>query len=238
RIRARMGGGAKARVARGGCSGKSYRHVVVEAAEGGCESALEDLPARRSGGRGSGGRGRRAARSRRGRRRPGARAISSTGVERAVGAQHGAAGATILALARRPDDRRLLLIVLVQLAAHRPVRLAADRSALALHDQLATWLLRNERREVRGLERALDALLVLAMRLTAARAAAAALDPLPRRFDGSRIGAFRVDACREGRSRKGGEHQCGEDAAIHVPHGSLLARIHRLASLRCLGSNG
>src|SRR5262245_36829206 len=51
RIRAHMGAVAKARVARGERAGKSERPVVVEASEGGGQSALEDHPARRQRGR-------------------------------------------------------------------------------------------------------------------------------------------------------------------------------------------
>src|SRR5262249_18289479 len=159
--------------------------------------------------------------------------------EGAEEAQEGAAGATLLALRRRIDDRRLHpCSVLLEDTAHRGVRLAADRGRFALRDELPTCLLGNDGGEIGAVEGLLDALRVLSVLLTLAGAATEVLDPGPSRRDAGGVRALGIDAFRQGGGRKGGEQQRCEDTAVHALHGSLLAKVHRLAGRGTLGSKG
>src|SRR5262249_22024023 len=225
--RAHMRAG-EVRVACGVGAGKSQRGVEVEATGGGRERALQDAP-------GSTGK-------RRGRRghRPGARAIRGTGVERAEEAQEGTAGATLLALRRRIDDRRLHpCSVLLEDTAHCGVRLAADRGRLALRDELPTCLVGNDGGEIEAVEGLLDALGVLSVLLTLAGAATEVLDFGPSRRDaGGILRALGIGAFRQGGGRKGGEQQRSADTAVHALHGSLLAKITGWLGAGTLGSKG
>src|SRR5262249_34910830 len=146
-------------------------------------------------------------------------AIARAGVELTVEPEQRAACAS-LALARRANDRGLYVVLLPQNAADRGVRLAADGLVLALLDQLAALLLRDERCEIGQLEVALHALLVGAVRLTGSGAAARVLDHLPRAFDGLGILTLGRDARRMGRVR--GEDDNREDSSKDPPHGTTL----------------
>src|SRR4030095_14948318 len=106
--------------------------------------------------------------------------------------------------------------------------LPADGRALALLDELATRLLRDEGREIGQLERALHALLVLSVRLTRAGATAGLLDGLSGLLDGRRVLALRADACSGGwgDGEDGQEGGGGADATISDSHEELLrARV-------------
>src|SRR5262249_19759601 len=120
----------------------------------------------------------------RGRARTRARSIVVTGVELAVEAELLTARNALLALRRHPDDRRLDRAALRERAADRGARLSAERGRFAARDEIATWPVRNELRNVRFLYCALHALHVRRVLLVGARASTVLLDEPACRLDG------------------------------------------------------
>src|SRR5262249_53720102 len=124
-------------------------------------------------------------------------------------------------------------------AAHRGIRLAADRGRFALRDELPARLFGNEGGEIGAVEGLLDALRVLPVLLTLPGAAAEALNPRSSHLDaGGVLWALGIDAFRQGGGRKRGEQQRSEDTAVHALHGSLLAKITGWLGAGTLGSKG